>query len=177
MAGNRAPESLKVRSGLPCTDGDERGSLRHTWLEGRLIYELRVDRDKWLRASASEPLPRVLAGIPAQMERVSTLLEGMIQDFGPAQLVDRGPLGGLSPEVRQLLREALHNAYLASGEVFLLRQNLREAIAGFSEVAGRIETVWRSGDRQAKNDLFDELSAQSCRLRDALALPQGVILP
>lgn len=176
MAGIRAPESLKVRSGLLCTEGDERGPLRHTWLERRLIYELRVDRDKWLRAAAGDPLPGVLAGIPVQLKRVSTLLDRMIEDFSPAQLVDRGPLGGLSQEVRQLLREALHNAYLASGEVLLLQQNLRESLARFSAVAGRIETVWRSGDRAAKNALFDELGAQASQLRDALALPQGVIL-
>ena len=171
------PESLKVRSGMPCTDGDERGPLRHTWLERRLIYELRVDRDKWLSALPGDPLPRVLSGIAFHIERLHTLLDRMIEDFSPAQLVDRGPLGGLSPEVRQLLREALHSAYLASGDVLLLQQRLREAIAGFSAVAGTIETVWRSGDRDAKDALFDALSEQASRLRDALALPQGVILP
>jgi hypothetical protein len=177
MAGIRESDSLKIRSGLPCGNGDERGSLRHTWLERRLIYELKVDRDKWLRASAADPLPRVLAGIPFQLERLGALMNRMVEDFSPAQLVERGPLGGLPQEVRQLLQEALHNAYLASGEVVLLQQSLRAAIKGFTTVAARIEIVWRSGDRDAKNSLFEELTTEASRLRDALALPQGVILP
>lgn len=177
MAGIRAPESLKVRSGLPCRKADERGTLRHTWLDRRLMYGLKVDRDKWLRASAGDPLPRVLAGIPFQLEKLGALLNLMVEDFSPAQLVDSGPLGGLPQELRQLLREALHKAYLASGEIVLLQQTLRDAIEGFTAAAARIETAWRSGDRNEKDFLFDELSAQACRLRDALALPQGVILP
>jgi hypothetical protein len=151
--------------------------LRHTWIENRLILELQVDREEWLQASASDPVPRVLEGIPFQLERLSEILNSMIENYSPAQLVDRGPLGTLPEEVRALLRGALHEAYLASGEVLLLQQDLREAIENFSCVAGKIEPIWRSGDREAKNGLFNELATQASRLFTALWLPQGVILP
>jgi|SRR5580658_3305416 hypothetical protein len=177
MAAFEAPEALKLRSGLPCPGGDERGTLRHTWLEGRLLYEVRLDSQAWLNARAGDTLPEVLAGIPMRLERLQRFLFTMVEDFSPAHLVDQCRLAELEDSTKQLLREALHNTYVASGVIQPYRDALRQATDKFAETAAKAEAVWRTGDRERKAEFLAELETNAMALREALALPQGVVLP
>lgn len=177
MGSDSTLDDLKVESGIPCTGGDEWGGLRHTWLERRLLYELKMDRGIWSDARPEDPLPEVLLGIPLQVARLENMLERMAQVFSPSQLVDYGPLSQLDRTTKELLRSALHEAYVKSGVIVPYRERLRSAVAEFSRVAFEVEAVWRQGDRATKAMLWSELEAKAMFLKEALALPQGVILP
>jgi hypothetical protein len=136
-----------------------------------------VDRDTWLDAKPGDQLPEVLAGIPAHIGRLQKFLASMVEDFSPAQLVDHGPLAQLEDSVKDMLRRALHDAFVASGAILPFQEDLRLAVQEFSSAAGQLETVWRTGDRERKAAFLSELEAKALALREALALPQGVILP
>jgi hypothetical protein len=172
-----ASEDLKVRSGIACRAGDERGALRHTWLERRLLYEMRVDRESWLASGPGAPLPEVLAGIPFQLEKLRVFLDSMIADFSPSQLIDQGPLQRLPEKTKEFLRQSLHEIYVANGLILSLQADLRQAIDALTQVSSKAEAVWREGDRTAKAEYLNLLEAKAARLRDALSLPQGVVLP
>jgi len=172
-----ASEDLKVRSGIACRAGDERGALRHTWLERRLLYEMRADREVWLAAVPGAPLPEVLAGISFQLEKLRVFLASMIADFSPSQLVDQGPLWRLQERTKELLRQSLHEIYVADGLILSLQADLRQAIEAFTQVSSEAEAVWREGDRTTKTEYLNLMEAKAIRLRDALSLPQGVVLP
>jgi hypothetical protein len=66
---------------------------------------------------------------------------------------------------------------VASGAILPFQEDLRLAVQEFSSAAGQLETVWRTGDRERKAAFLSELEAKALALREALALPQGVILP
>src|ERR1700690_3580430 len=103
MGTDPAFDDLRLQSGIRCACGDERGSLRHTWLERRLLYELRIDRELWLSALPGGALPEVIAGISAQLERLGHLIVRMAEDYSPAQLVDEGPLSRLDEGIKELI--------------------------------------------------------------------------
>ena len=170
-------DDLRIRSGIPCVRGDERGTLRHTWLERRLLYEVRMDRAAWLSAAPGDPLPEVVAGIPAQLERLRCLIDRMVDDFSPAQLVDQGPLSRLDDGSKDLLRSVLHDAYLKSGIILPHQERLQAATDAFARIATQAGLVWSQGDRRRTTEFLIELECAALRLKDALALPQGVVLP
>lgn len=170
-------DDLKLRSGIPCSRGDERGALRHTWLERRLLYELRVDHEVWLSAAPGDTVPEVISGISAHLEQLRRLAEQMMDDCSPAQLVDQGPLSALDEPNKQRLREALDGAYRKSGIILPYQERLRAAIEELSAMAAQAERVWRQEDRACRSEFLDQLERVALRLRDALDAPQGVVLP
>jgi len=168
---------VKLRFGSPGECGNERETLSHTWLERRLLDELKMDCEDWLNAAPNSPIPEVLAGIPLQIVKLTRFVDRMVEDFSPGHLVDQCPLAQLEGSTKQLLREALHTAYVASGVILPYQAALRLATEEFSKTAAKAETVWRTGDRERKAEFLSELEAKALALREALALPQGVILP
>jgi hypothetical protein len=177
MGTDPAYPPVKNRFGSPGGCGNERETLRHTWLERRLLDELKMDREDWLNAAPNSPVPEVLAGIPLQIVKLTRFVGRMIEDFSPAHLVDQCPLAQLEDSTKQLLREALHKAYVASGVILPYQTALRQATDEFAETAAKAEAVWRAGDRERKAEFLSELEAKALALREALALPQGVVLP
>jgi hypothetical protein len=161
-------------------DLDElRATLEHTWLKRRLLYRLRTERDEWLKAVATEPLPDILAGIPAQIEETRKLLTSVIEGYSPARLIDHGLLAALPEKARDLIRDAVHKAYLNSEAMQPIVCRLEAALSDFESNAEEIPCAWFSGvgDEKLTRVLMNlEYSAE--RLRKALLeLPQEVVLP
>jgi hypothetical protein len=161
-------------------DLDElRATLEHTWLKRRLLYRLRTERDEWLKAVATEPLPDILAGIPDQIQETRKLLAGVIEGYSPARLIDLGLLAALPDKARSLIRNALHKAYLSSGVMQPLVCRLEEAVSDFESKAEEIPGAWFTGvDDEKLTRVLTSLEYSAERLRKALIeLPHEVVLP
>ena len=76
-----------------------------------------------------------------------------------------------------MLSQSLHEIYVANGLILSLQADLRQAIEAFTQISSEAEAVWREGDRIAKTEYLNLMEARAIRLRDALSLPQGVVLP
>jgi hypothetical protein len=161
-------------------DLDElRATLEHTWLKRRLLYRLRTERNEWLRAVATDPLPDILAGIPPQIEETRKLLASIIEGYSPAQLIDQGLLAALPKKARGLIRDAVHKAYLDSEVMQPLVCRLEAALSDFESNAENIACAWFSGVGDEKlTDVLMNLESSAERLRRALLeLPREVVLP
>ncbi len=162
------------------TDLDElRATLEHTWLKRRLLFRLRTERVEWLKAAATEPLPDILAGIPAQIQETRELLANVMEGYSPARLIDPGVLGALPEKERGLIRSAVHQAYLESGVMHSLVGRLEVALNDFESKAAEIPLAWGKGVSDVKlTDILMNLEYAAERLRSVLLeLPQEVVLP
>lgn len=155
-----------------------RASLKHTWLERRLLGQLRTERGTWLK-ERSQRLPNVLAGLSGRIQEIRSLLADIVEGYSPRQLIDHGPLGILPDEVRQAIKAAVHQAYLELGIMQPLVAELEGALNQFERIAEKVIGAWEDGALVKKRaQILDELEVATERLRQALdAFPRGVVLP
>lgn len=156
-----------------------RATLEHTWLKRRLLFLLRTERDEWLKAVATEPLPEVLEGIPAQIQQSRHLLSSLLEGYSPAQLIDQGVLAALPREARGLIRDAVHRAYLNSNVMQPLVARFGTALNDVESQAAQVPSAWATGVGNEKlTGVLMNLEYAAEQLRRALLdLPQEVVLP
>jgi hypothetical protein len=154
---------------------DIQSVLEHTWLKRRLLAQLRESGDAWAH-DLDLPVPRVLQGIEGRLCEARRFIGALIDLYGPAQLVDHGPLRSLPPEVRQLIKDAVENAYLRLDFIQPLSREAEAALSSFEEVFNRLPLAWNS--LQCRASVLRDLALAGERLRAALAaLPEGVVIP
>jgi len=164
----------------PFTDNEfeqRRTGLKHTWLENRLLPQIRQQRSEWLEAPGGGEPPSVIVGAAARCAEVRRLIHAVIDACTPAQLVDAGPLQALADDTRRSLKDAVHRIYLDLGVVQPLVAEVEEAIAGLEAAVALCIRNW-SAKPNLRSAALDDLDAAAVRLRETLkALPRGVILP
>jgi hypothetical protein len=160
-------------------DLDElRATLEHTWLKRRLLFLLRTEREEWLKAVTTDPLPEVLDGIPAQIQQSRHLLASLLEGYSPAQLIDQGILSALPKEARRLIRDAVHRAYLNSNVMQPLLARLGAALNDLESTAAQIASVWGAGIGDEKLiGVLMNLESAAEQLRMALLELPEVVLP
>lgn len=167
-----------INSSIPVAAEGLRSTLKHTWLERRLLPRLQLERKEWLAKKDQGRLPEVLAGLPGRIAVAWELNAEVIQGYSPAQLVDQGVLSALPDDLRQILREAVHQAYLAAGIIQEPAAALEAALKKFEAVASQVPVAWRQSDKKYLADVLDKLEKTAQCLKGALeALPRGVVLP
>ena len=153
-------------------------ALSHTWLGKRLLKGLQLNRDRWLDAGG-DSLPRVLAVLPARTQEARLLASQLIDGYSPLHLVERGPLTILPGQVKAMIKEAIHHAYLDLGIMQPLTVEVTDAAADLGTVTSELSLAWcdpSSARRRA--EILDALRVVAERLKRALdALPYGVVLP
>ena len=160
---------------IPCEIDGVCASLEHTWLKNRLLAQLRANRELWIRSN--DGLPSALAALPNQLAKVRMLIRDLYEGFSPSQLVERVPLSPLLAEVRTLIKNAVHSAYLELGLMQPLVEELTSATDHFEVVAAKIAACWQDGP-EMRSQVIDDLELAAIRLRTAfLALPREVVLP
>jgi hypothetical protein len=92
---------------------DVQAVLEHTWLKRRLLAQVRENSTLWA-TDLDLPLPGVLRGLEGRLIVARKFIDALTDLYGPAQLVDEGPLRNLPSGVRHLIRSAVHRAYLRS---------------------------------------------------------------
>ena len=153
---------------------DVRAILEHTWLKRRLLAQVRDNNASW--TASDLPLPGVLVGVDGRLVIARRFVSTLIDLYGPAQLVDDGPLASLPLGVTNLIKEAIHRAFLQTDVIQPLDREANLALEEFEAVASTISTTW--SNPQARPELLRSLSITGERLRSALAaLPEGIVIP
>jgi hypothetical protein len=109
------------------------------------------------------------------------LVREMVSGFSPAQLVDSGPLAGLSPEARAAVKSVVHSEYLSQtmiekcvGPVAAACDGLEAALKEFSDAWFRQPYPGAVAVRKS----FEELQRRARTLHESLGeLPEGIALP
>ena len=155
------------------------GPLKHTWLERRLLPLLKRERSAWLEAAPGRPLPSPLEGITGRIKEARELLAALVDGYSPAQLVDREPLRVLPDDIKKIIQDAIHRAYLDLRIIQPLASELEAAIKQLEKVVEKVVTAWaNAAAREMRARVLEELEVAAERLRRALeALPRGVVLP
>jgi len=154
---------------------DVRAILEHTWLKRRLLAQVRDNSASWATAS-DLPVPGVLVGVDGRLVIARRFVSTLVDLYGPAQLVDDGPLSSLPSSVTNLIKSAIHRAFLQSDVIRPLEKEASLALEEFEAVASTISTTWPNP--QARPELLRSLSITGERLRAALAaLPEGIVIP
>ncbi|MCU1267549.1 MAG: hypothetical protein JWM21_3867 [Acidobacteria bacterium] len=161
---------------IPSKIDGRRAVLGHTWLDNHLLLHIQTMRDMWAN-SEDNRLPTVLASIHEQLEKVRKLTDDATEGLSPAQLVDIGPLSSLNEEFRNLIKKAVHHAFLELGIVPPLVQEIRAAADDVDKIANQIRQDWQCGV-ETRSRLLDTLEAAGIRLRNSLReLPREVVFP
>ena len=107
-----------------------RTGLKHTWLENRLLWQIRQQRDEWLEIPPDGEPPSVIVGAVARCAEVRKLIHALVDAYSPAQLVDAGPLRALPDDTRRSISVAVHRIYLDLGFVQPIVPEIEEAVVG-----------------------------------------------
>ena len=164
-----------------------RQTLSHNWLEKLLLRNADYVARLHTRSKDDEARQDFEGFIQpgGEYERWITqakeLAENMVEGFGPAQLVDRGPLAVLSDAGRTLLKEVLHRAYLEATGIESLKEPLRKALETCEDAFRAFQETWRREPSAPPDDVktaFDGLlTAARGLLGEVEKLPKGVVLP
>jgi hypothetical protein len=164
----------------PFTDNEfeqRRTALKHTWLENRLLRQIRQQRTEWLEKPGDGEPPSVIVGAAARCAEVRQLIQTLVDAYSPAQLVDAGPLRALQDEARRPISVAVHRIYLNLGVVQSLLTEIEEAVAGLEAAVALCIREW-SANPNMRSAALDALDGAAVRLRETLeVLPRGIILP
>ncbi len=171
---------MLVVSSFPCSSNILRGRLKHSWLENQLLNKTADEVVYLWKETGWGALDNEFS---MRVSETITLAENLVQGFSPAQLVDSlAPLARLDQETRDLIKQAVHKAYLESSGITELSQPLCKAAKALEAALDQLRTVWRrpvtvANEKDLKN-AWQMVSTQAKALHAVLErLPKGVVLP
>jgi hypothetical protein len=151
-------------------------TLRHDWLEHQIIRPLRAEKAMWMGAEGVPSLPVFFRGLAEWISEAKTFADEAVEGFSPSRLVDPGLLGQLSEEVRSLVKDGVHQAYLDRRVMQPLVEELRKAIASFEVAADELAKAW-SGDPGERGRAIEQFEPSAvCLLGTLGRFPLGVLL-
>ncbi len=162
---------------IPCDAARLCSVLKHDWLEHQVIRPLRSERDMWLTLDGDSPLPSMVSNFHEWVSETKRFSEAALEGFSPKQLVNQSPLSQLSEDLRELISDRVHQAYLDSGVVQPLVKELDEAIELANEASKLLGQAWGSRDPEERLRAIDGFDVAVTRMRDTLRkFPRGVVL-
>ena len=179
---------MLILKGLPCDAAMLRGILRHSWLKNQILtmdagYVIQMRGRPSLREEREAFERKIRSGgeFESRLGEARRLVREMVDGFSPAQLVDSGPLAGLSPEARAAVKSVVHREYLS-------RTMIEKCVGPAAAACDALEVALRefSDDwfRQPYpgavviRKRFEELQQRARALSDSLGdLPEGIVLP
>jgi hypothetical protein len=163
-------------SGFDCPIGREVWSLGHDWLKNTLLRDLADEaaRSAWLEGDNGD-IQDDIQSAGGWLRRAGSLGERIVAGFSPAVLVAASPLGWLPANIQDLLREAVHRAYLAASGIEGTAVKVGQAV---SAVRSAVERASSARGRQERELALASLGEAAKALMHAVyALPRGVVLP
>lgn len=167
---------MTIRVPLGDSEFEQRcASLRHTWLERRLLPRLR-EAHLSKETLGAEP-PGFLMAVPVKVSEVREVLQLAQDACSPARLVAIEPLRDLPKDVRTWLCEILHEQYLEAGGV---QAEIGEAEAAATDLDRAIRQILDGWTHEPRHQagMWNAAEEAATRLRDALGkLGSGAVLP
>ena len=157
-----------------------RGRLKHSWLENQVCNKTVEDVVLLWRNGKWEALEKEFGFC---VEETLHLADEMVAGFSPAQLVEKlAPLHTLSPQTKDRLKHAIHNAYLESSRIQELALDLRNAATSTEDELKRLLAIWnkppRPDDEPGLRSRWDAFREKADDLLVVLSqLPTGIVLP
>jgi hypothetical protein len=157
----------------------QRGRLKHSWLENEILNKT-PETVVALRQGVGWP---ELQRFSADVEQALVLVKEVESGFSPAKLVDQcTPLMALTESQKNIIRNAVHRAYLAYFDTLRAARGLHDSATDMKEALIALLEEWNKPDATMSGV---ELQArwvavlrEAERLRTALdALPRGIVLP
>lgn len=164
---------------IPSENIDLCERLEHDWLKNYLQRQINAEREEWLHRKSGAPLPIVIAGMPLKIEDVKMVLQTTIISASPSQLIDKTPLTDFPLEIREVICEAVHQAYLNLRIIQPLISELESSLAIFEKAATQFIVAWQSeAGRSRLASTLNGLEESAVRLRKSLlSLPRETLLP
>lgn len=158
-----------------------RGQLKHTWLENQI---LRVNSDliiaRWKKGTWKETLESTF---PRRIQQVFEMVDGFIDGFSPAQLVDNlFALSHLPDELRYKVKLAVHEVYLTTTNITSLQTPIRSSALALQEELTLLKKLWEMPHtldvETSIRHCWNNMHVKSKELHELLeGLPNGVVLP
>lgn len=163
-----------------------RERLRHSWLENQIILR-RTNFISLLYLNNSNERhafeERIKSGgeFDSNLHEARVLQQAMVDGFSPARLVDSGPLIRLPEDVRSLMKDVLHKAYLAETQIDKVAASMEPAIEELAQSIKHFSGVWFQGasvDSQEIETSFRAIQDRAKVLHEILgSVPRGIVLP
>jgi len=110
------------------------------------------------------------------LEQTRVMSSTGADDFSPARLVELSPLRELPDDAKELIRTAVHSAYMERTDIHAKLQRVCVEADRTEEALGDLRKTWASGE-QVESGLA-RFQGAAAGLYDALGeLPDGVVIP
>jgi hypothetical protein len=161
---------------LMCEAAVLAGRLKHSWLENQVLNKSGRDI---LEMRREGPWSGLDVQFPRRVREALDLAGALDDAFSPAQLVDRLLVfAHLSGRDREMLRSAVHSAYLARIGMRAREGKLAKAVAELSIQLDQVRALWQNGSESDLERAWCQTLQLGARLRDELdALPKTIALP
>lgn len=179
---------MLILKGVPCNSAMLRGILRHSWLKNQIltmdagyVIQMRGRPSLHEEREAFERKIRPGGEFESRLGEARKLVREMVDGFSPAQLVDTGPLAGLSPEARAAIKSVLHREYLSRTMIEKCAEPATAACDALEIALREFSDNWFREPYPGAvviRKKFEELQLRARSLNDSLGdLPEGIVLP
>lgn len=157
-----------------------RARLKHSWLENQLLNKT---SQEVVYLWAETGWPALENEFSERVKDTLNLADDLENGFSPAQLVDRlAPFAKVDQEAKELIKQAVHEAYLESSKISDFRMPLREDAMALGEALDELHKAWQlpvtEGHEQILRSVWQKVSIKAKALHTILErLPKGVVLP
>jgi hypothetical protein len=173
---------------MPCDAALRRGLLWHSWLKNQILkmdagYVAHMHSRPSLREERESFERKIQPGgeFESRLDEARRFALEMVAGFSPAQLVDSGPLKGLSEEARAGLKSAIHGEYLEQTSIEERTGPVAAGVDELGEALGEFRGVWYGRPQARAEEVragFEQLQARARALHEILGnLPEGIVLP
>lgn len=165
---------------ISCETNTLRGQLKHSWLENQVLNKTSDNVINFWKSTGWKALEQQFA---VHIRKAIQLSDEQESGFSPAQLVDTlTPFEKVNDETKELIKQAVHKAYLESSNITQLKVPLKEAAEELEKALGHLLEAWNQQVSE-KSELelkkaWDEFLTRARKLHSVLEqLPKGIVLP
>lgn len=158
----------------------DRGQLKHSWLENQVLNKTSNNVINFWKSTDWNALEQQFA---VHIRKAIQLSDELESGFSPAQLVDTlRPFEKVDDETKELIKQAVHEAYLESSNITELKAPLKEASEELEKALGHLLEAWNQQvsekNEQELKKAWDEFLTRARKLHSVLEqLPKGIVLP
>ena len=165
---------------IDCDTNTLRGQLKHSWLENQVLNKTSDNIISFWKANGWNALEQQFA---VHIRKAIQLSDELESGFSPAQLVDTlRPFEKVDDETKELIKQAVHKAYLESSNITQLKAPLKEAAEEMEKALEHLLEAWNQQvsekNEQELKKAWDKFLTRARKLHSVLEqLPKGIVLP
>lgn len=165
---------------ISCDANTRRGQLKHSWFENQVLNKTSDNVINFWKTTGWKALEQQFA---VHIRKAIQLSDELESGFSPAQLVDTlTPFEKVDDKTKELIKQAVHKAYLESSNITELKAPLKEAAEELEKALKHLFEVWNQQVfEKSESELkkaWDEFLIKATKLHSVLEqLPKGIVLP